>query len=104
MTSHFMNHEWKLTDELTPEIKDEIKFCVDMNLKIGSSVFAILCEGDNVIYILGSLSGHREDPKRLRQEVEYTADSSPHPENFRAIAEHVFPELKDEQEVEAPAT
>lgn len=95
MTSHFLNHDWKLTDPVTDEIKEEIKQCVDMNLQIKSSCFAVFCDGDRVVFILMSISGHREDPKRLRQEVDYTADSCPAPENFKAIAEYVFPELND---------
>lgn len=96
MTSHFYGM-WKITDPVTDELLESFLSCVSMNIRINSSCFAIMNDGDRVIYSLQELwQRWKDEPDQLDKELKYFADSSPVSESIEKIGKFVFEKLKQE--------
>jgi hypothetical protein len=96
MTTHYPSG-WSITDPIDSKFMEDIADAVVMNIRIDSSCFAILNDGDNLIFILQRLwQNFGDDPERFQKELTFTASTCPAPATIVSVGEFVYAKLREE--------
>jgi hypothetical protein len=92
MSYHTSFPEWRISDQLTPEIKADVLECVKANLAIRLCAFALLGDADRLIWWLSKRLAAVRDRACLLMEIQEAINEAEpeHKDNVAEISMYVL--------------